>query len=120
MISRLEISGIHFDLDDDVRKYVAKKIGRLDQYVSRHARQSLHAEVKLGQHKVKTKKECSCEVILHLPHDTITAKETTINMFAAVDIVTAKLKNQLKRYKEKQRPIRFHRRILRRFSRNKI
>ncbi len=117
MISRLEISGIHFTLDDDVRKYAAKKIGRLDQYISRHARKSLHAEVKLQQHKVKAKKECSCEVILHLPHDTLTAKETTINMFAAIDIVAAKLKNQLKRYKETQGSFRLHRRLLRRLSR---
>ncbi len=117
MIKKIDISGIHFEVKDELHKYVVKKIGKLDQYVSRHARLSMRAEVKLKEAKIKTKKECTCEVILHLPNDRITAKETTINMFAAVDIVTAKLKNQLKRYAEKQSPLRFHSRLLRRIRR---
>src|SRR4051794_5442522 len=101
MIQKLEISGIHINVEDDLHKYITKKIGRLDQYMSWHVRKSAHAEVKLKAVKIKERKQATCEVILYLPHDTITTKETTMNMFAAVDIVEAKLKNQLKKYKEK-------------------
>lgn len=112
MIQKLEINGIHTEVTDDLRRYVIKKIGKLDQYISRHARESAHAEVKLIEEKIKTRKQCTCEVILHLPQDILTTKETTLNMFAAIDIVEAKLKNQLKKYKEKHGVSRLHRRML--------
>ncbi len=112
MIAKMEISGIHMDVNDAIKAYVTKKIGNMDRYLPRYARESAHAEVKLKEEKIKTKKQCTCEVILHLPHGTITIKETTINMYAAVDIVETKLKNQLKRYKEKHSIKRLHHRVL--------
>ncbi len=112
MIEKLEISGVHAQVDDDLHKYVTKKIGKLDQYMSRHVRKSAHAEVKLKETKIKTRKQATCEVLLYLPHGTITTKETTLNMYAAIDIVEAKLKNQLRKYKEKNTKTRFHRKVL--------
>lgn len=117
MIKKIEINGVHFDVDEDLRKYVSKKIGHLDMYMPIKARPSAHAEVKLKEAKAKNKKECICEVILHLPHDTLTTKESTINMYAAIDVVEAKLKNQLKKYKETHGKQRFHRRLLSRIKR---
>lgn len=107
MIQKLEIVGVHTDVNDDLRKYVSKKIGRLDKYMSRHVRESVHVEVKLKEENTK-KTQYTCEVIMHLPQENITTKETTINMFAAVDIVETKLKNQLKKYKEKHSILRGH------------
>ena len=117
MIQKLEISGIHISVEDDLHKYVVKKIGKLDQYMSHHARESAHAEVKLKANKTKQRKFATCEVILHLPHSTLTTKETTLNMFAAVDIVEQKLKNQLKKYKGQHGRGRLHHRVLARFLR---
>lgn len=116
MIRKFEISGVHADVDDDLHKYVTKKIGKLDQYMPRHVRISAHAEVKLKESKVKTRKQSTCEVILYLPHGTITTKETTLNMYAAVDIVEEKLKNRLKKYKETHGR-KIHRRVLARLRR---
>src|SRR5690554_5556355 len=99
MISKLEINGVHMKPDEDLRRYVTKKIGKLDRYLSKHARVSAHAEVFLKEEQARGKKKCSCEVVLRLPHDTLTTKESTINIYAAVDIVEAKLKNQLRKYK---------------------
>lgn len=100
MIKKMEITGVHFDLNDDIKKYTTKKIGRLDRFIPRHAEKAAHAQIKLKEAMRKTRKECTAEVILKLPHETLTVKETTINMFAAVDIVEAKLKSQLKKYKD--------------------
>ena len=120
MIERIQISGLHMSVDDDLYKYVNKKIGKLDQYMSRHARQSIHANVKLKASKIKNRKQATCEVILHLPKDTVTTKETTLNMFAAVDIVEQKLKNQLKKYKEiHESPYKIHRRVIAKFRSRK-
>lgn len=101
MIERLEISGVHFEVDERLHKYVTKKIGKMDSYMSRHDRRSAHAEVKLIGSKAKDKKESMCEVVMYLPHDIITVKEATANMYASVDVVETKLRNQIKRHKER-------------------
>lgn len=112
MLKKLKITGVHMKLDPKLKAYANKKIGKLDRYASRHVRSSMHAEIILKEEVLKTKKNCICEVVMHLPHDTITTKESTINMYAAIDIVEAKLKNQLKKYKELHGQPRFHRRLV--------
>lgn len=119
MISKLEINGVHMKVSDELDKYVHKKIAKLDHYLPRTARESAHAEVYLKESKVKGKKECTCEVIMHLPHEVITTQEATLNMFAAIDIVEAKLKNRLKKYKERHSTLRLHRRVIARFRRKR-
>ena len=83
----------------------------------RSARPSAHAEVKLKESKAKDKKQCTCEVVLHLPQENMTVQESTINMYAAVDIVEAKLKNKLKKYKELHGSRRLTRRFVTRLRR---
>ncbi len=117
MIQKIEIDGIHAEVTDDLKKYVTRKIGKLDKYLPRSARESAHAEVKLKEQKIKERKECTCEVILHVPGETLMTTETTMNMFAAVDIVETKLKNQLKKYKDTHNVRRIHRRVLNRVLR---
>ncbi|HSX33933.1 MAG TPA: ribosome-associated translation inhibitor RaiA [Candidatus Saccharimonadales bacterium] len=116
MIKKLDIDGVHMTVGDDLRKYVSKKIGGLDKYIPRHARESLHVEVKLKESKAKNKDERTCEVIAHLPHETVTLSETTVNIYAAVDIVEEKLKNQLRKYKELH-SVRFRQRLFGRVNR---
>ncbi len=118
MIQKLEINGVHIEVDDKLKKYTRAKIGKLDRFMPKHARESAHAEIFLKETKVKTKKDCTCEVILKLPKETITSKETTMNMYAAVDIVEEKLKNQLKKYKETHSSLRIHRRVIAKLRRS--
>lgn len=117
MVQRLEISGEHLQVDEALKKYVTRKIGRLDRYVSRHNRESLRVEVRLKEQKSGGKKQCICCVVMHLPQETITVKEGTLNMYAAVDIVQAKLKQQLQRYKELHSSGKFRRRLFGRMRR---
>ena len=120
MIKKLEIDGVHMEVGKDLRKYVNKKIGGLEKYVPRHARRSVHAEVKLKEGKIKAREERTCEVILYLPHEAIAVSETTINMFAAVDIVEEKLKKRLHKYKETHASPRLHQRLLARLKRQSL
>jgi len=117
MIKKLEVSGVHTTVDSDLQKYIMKKIGKLDKYMPRHARESAHAEVLIKESKIKERKQHTCEIVLYLPKETLTIKETTLNPYAAVDIVEAKLKNQLKKYKETHSTLRIHRRVLARLRR---
>ncbi|HEX7633004.1 MAG TPA: ribosome-associated translation inhibitor RaiA [Candidatus Saccharimonadales bacterium] len=100
MLQKFEIRGVHATVNDSLRKYVTKKIGGLDKYLSKHSKQSAHAEVHLKEGKTKNNNHCTCEVTLHLPHQNIVIKESALNMYAAVDIVETKLKQQLQKYKD--------------------
>ena len=57
------------------------------------------------------------EVILHLPKEIITSKETTVNLYAAIDVTEEKIKNQIKKYKSKHGAGRIHQRVLARIKR---
>jgi ribosomal subunit interface protein len=117
MIKNIDIAAVHTELTPDLKKYILKKIGRLDRFLPRQARESAHAEVLLKESKKKTKKEYTCEVVLKLPKETITVSQSTFNAFAAVDITEDTLKNRLKKYKETHSSLAMHRRVLARLRR---
>lgn len=101
MITSIEITGLNnYPLDDTTKKYITKKIGRLDRFLPRHARASVTAEVKLKEVNRAHGNKYEAEVLLHVPDKQITAKDTTFNMLAAVDIVEAKVVAQLRKYKQ--------------------
>ncbi len=114
---RTEINGVHVKVDEKLQRYINKKIGNLEKYLARPARSSAHAEIKLIEAKAKDKNQCTCEVILHIPIENITVSETTVNMYAAVDIAEEKLKHALRKYKDLHGSPRLHRRIISRFKR---
>jgi len=120
MLQKFEIQGVHYDVDDNLRKYITKKIGGLDRYVTKHGRASAHGEVFLKETKANNNAHCVCEVILYLPHDTLAVKENSLNMYAAVDIVEAKLKQQLKKYKDKHGNGKLHRRLFARLRQRSV
>jgi putative sigma-54 modulation protein len=100
-VIKLEISGVRYELDDKIKQYVRRKIGRLDKYLVRSAKGVIHGEVALIEDDGKPTNRFTCEVTLKLPQETLIAKESTINMFAAVDIAEAKLQAQVLKYKNK-------------------
>ncbi len=117
MIRKFEITGVHIDTDEKLKKYVTQRVTKLEKYIPRHARNSVHIDVKLRESKRQQDRQCTAEFIVYLPHETLTAKESTINLFAAIDIVEAKLRNQLKKYKDTHNDPRFYQRLTKRFQR---
>ena len=116
MIDAIEITGIQFEIDDTTRKYVRRKIGRLDRYLPRHARKTAAAEVKLRQVNRDHGNKYEAEVIMNVPDTVIMAKDYTVNVLAAVDIVEAKLLAQLRKYKQASLPHVGSRGVLSRFK----
>ena len=117
MIEKFEIKGVHTTVDEKLRKYVNTKIGRLDKYLPRHHRDSVHVVVELKEGKAKNKNRFTCEVNMHLPHEDIRVCESTVNIYAAVDIVENKLKQQIKKYKESRASGKWYRHLAARFRR---
>jgi len=107
MIKHIDISAQQkdYDVTEDLQKYIQKKIGKLDKHMKRKNREEARADVKLKESsKGKNGKKCSAEVNLYTPDFKLNASESTVNMYAAIDIVEAKLQNQLKKEKEKHNP----------------
>ena len=99
MIDLVSITGVKYHVDESTKKYVIKKIGRLDRYLPRHARKSATAEIILKEVNRPHGNKYEAEVIVHIPGKTLTAHDSTVNMLAAVDIVEAKLAAQMHKYK---------------------
>lgn len=100
MIEAFEISASRVKLDESLKKYATKKLANLDKYLSRHARENAQLEVKFDEHKADGQKQNICHATLHLPHEVIRINEAAGNIYASIDIVEVKLKQQIKKYKE--------------------
>jgi ribosome-associated translation inhibitor RaiA len=51
MIGRIDISGKNYELTPEIKKYVTKKISKLDKYMPRRGREGVYAEVTLKARK---------------------------------------------------------------------
>ena len=116
MLERIEISGIHTNLNEKVRAYAGQKIGVLDKYIPKHARKSAHAEVHLKEHKSKGVKFV-CKVSIFLPHQVLAAHEEGSSFEEAIDLAENKLKSQIRKYKDLHGAIKPKRQLIRRFIR---
>lgn len=109
MISHIELSGSGLTIEKDTERYIAKKISRLERFLPWRARRKARAEVHLRQSGAKTGGNYACEVVLHVPDSTLVAREATLNIRAAIDIIEAKMQAQIKKYKEERLAQKRHR-----------
>lgn len=117
MINSIDITGVRYTPDEITKRYVRKKIGALDRYLSRHARKTVSVEVKLKQVDRAHGNKYECSVIMHVPDQTLTASDTTLNMLAAIDIVEEKMRTQLKKYHDERTDHKGRHNFLGRFKR---
>lgn len=115
---KLTIEGVHITLDTDLEKYAKKKIGGLEKYIPKRARQSAHAEVILKRTAAKDKNKFTCEITIHLPHEVLNCTETTRHLYAAIDVASAKARHQLQKYKNEHGTPRLYRRLFDRRNRS--
>ncbi|MDF2460609.1 MAG: hypothetical protein K0S68_12 [Candidatus Saccharibacteria bacterium] len=99
---KVDLTARNYELDDKVRAYVEEKLGGLDKYLPRHVRGISVCDVILTDDPSgREDNRYVCEGIVTVGGTRLVSREGTINIFAAVDIVEAKLKSQMAKYKEK-------------------
>lgn len=99
---KLELTGRNFGVDEKMKGYVEEKIGGLEKYLPRQVREVASCAVVLEDDQSgREDNRYVCEAVLSVPGDTMVSREGTVNMYAAIDIVEAKLKAQLAKYKQK-------------------
>jgi putative sigma-54 modulation protein len=114
MIVEIKLRGMEPDVK--VTKYIHKKIGGLEKFVPKVQRKVAVISVFLEEDpNGREQNRFVCEAIISLVGTKLVAKDSTVNIYAAIDIVEAKLKTQLTDYKEKSSPRQSRLRIMNRW-----
>ena len=100
MIEKIDISGSNFKVEESFKKYVEKRIGKLDRYLPRQNRKDVVAKVVVTEVNRDHGNKYELSVSLNIPGGKVlAAKDEASNIFAGIDIIEAKLTGQIRRYK---------------------
>lgn len=90
----VNISARHVKLTPAIADYVQKKVDKARRFLD----PLIWAQVVLSVEKTRH----IAEIIIHSSGRTFTAKEESIDLYAAIDLASDKIDEQLRRYKEKR------------------
>jgi ribosomal subunit interface protein len=118
----IEIKARHdYVVTPELQKYIEKQMGKIIKWHSPKTQaEESRIEVVLWSARDADKRMSHCEAILHAYGTRFVATDSALNMFAAVDIVTVKIKRQAKDHRETHGIERLHRRIIRKIMRTPI
>ena len=96
---KVTIVARHFDISEKTREYIQDEVEhRLEPVYDRIVNCKMIVD--------KTKNDYIAEVVLNVPGETLTAKETSNDLTKSVDFVVKKMRKQLSKHKTKwKRPI---------------
>lgn len=97
---QLSITGKNLEINDNLRKYVEKKIGRLDRYLPNIMDGRVELTVDEGARAAEDRQ--IAQVTLRTKNATLRAEEASGDMFASVDAVFEKMQRQADRYKRRR------------------
>ncbi len=96
---QLSITGKNLEVTEALRKYVEKKIGRLDRYLPN----IVDARVELTVENTRAAKDSQiAQVTVRTKQALLRAEEASSDMFASIDAVVEKLQRRVDRYKGKR------------------
>ncbi|MBQ3261337.1 ribosome-associated translation inhibitor RaiA [Candidatus Saccharibacteria bacterium] len=105
MISKVDISGSNYHIEDNFKKYATKKISKLDRYLPRGHKKDVVAKVVVTQATRDHGDKFEISAAMEIPGGkVISAKDACSNLYAGIDIIEAKLTGQIRRFKLEQTP----------------
>lgn len=105
MIDKLDLSGINYKISDSFKKYAVKRIGKLDRYLPRGNKKDVVAKVVVTEIDKPHSNKYLISVAMEIPGGkVINAKDECSNVFAGVDLLEAKLRGQIRRFKLESTP----------------
>jgi len=96
----LTITGKNIEINDTIRKYVEKKIGRLDRYLPNIIDGRVELTVAEGARAAEDRQ--IAQVTLRTKKVILRAEEASSDIFASIDAVFEKMQRQVDRYKGKR------------------
>lgn len=105
MIEKIDITGNDYKVDDSLRKYAEKRIGKLDRYLPKGSKKDVICKIVVEEIGKGKSSKYGISVAMELTGGkVIAAKDECLNVFAGVDLVEAKLLGQIRRYKLEVQP----------------
>lgn len=98
---QLTITGKNIEINDTLRNYVEKKIGRLDRYLPNILDGRVELEKDEGARAAEDRQVA--QVTLRTKSAVLRAEESSNDIFASIDAVVDKMQRQADRYKNKRR-----------------
>ena len=92
----LHITARHLKLTPAIADYVRKKLEKAKRYFGRLIWAQVILDVEKNRH--------IAEIVIHAAGRTLTAKKESTDLYAAIDLASDKIDEQLRRYKERLRP----------------
>ncbi len=96
---RLQVKALHDTIDDSVRTYVEKRIGKLGK---RLYDQTLVEVTLWKEHNPSIRDGHSAEAIVYTKGQNLVARESAVTYEAAIDLLVEKLERQIERYRDKR------------------
>ncbi|MFM7487241.1 MAG: ribosome hibernation-promoting factor, HPF/YfiA family [Cytophagales bacterium] len=94
---RLQVHSIHFDADRKLVDFIQRKVDKLETFYDR----VVDGEVFLRLNNTGVENK-TVEIKVKVPGSQLFAKEQARTFEAATDLATEALRNQIKKYKERQ------------------
>lgn len=105
MIEKIEISGNGYKIEESFKKYVEKRIGKLDRYLPKGSKKDVVCKLVVSEiGKGKSDKFEISAAMETTGGKVLAARDECSNIFAGVDLVEAKLLGQIRRYKLEVQP----------------
>lgn len=105
MIDKIDLSGHNYKVSDSFKKYAIKRIGKLDRFLPRGSKKDIVAKIVVSEVDRAHNNKYEISVAMEIPGGkVITAKDECSNVFAGIDIIEAKLKGQIRRFKLEATP----------------
>jgi ribosomal subunit interface protein len=92
-----------FTLKTELEKYAADKVASLSRHVPRQLRRTAKCSARFNQTRKKSATYSNCQLTLEVGSVVFQANETTLHMYAALDIATVNVEQQLRDYRRRLR-----------------
>ncbi|MCL1839945.1 ribosome-associated translation inhibitor RaiA [Candidatus Saccharibacteria bacterium] len=100
MIENIEVSGVKYKVEETLRKYTVKRLGHLDKFLPKKNRKDVVMRVVVKQVNRPHGNKYEISVAVDVPGGKMmTARDEAGNVFAGVDILEAKLRGQVRKFK---------------------
>lgn len=105
MIDKIEITGSNYKISESFHKYASKRIGKLDKYLPRGHKKDVIAKLVITEVDRAHGNKYEISAAMEIPGGkVINARDECSNVFAGTDIIEAKLKGQIRRFKLENTP----------------
>ncbi len=94
---QIQVTFRHVEPSEAVKEYAREKVGKIQKYLDGPVEASVTCSVEKHRH--------DCDVVIFANGFKIHGRETTGDLFSAIDLVVDKMEKQVKRYRDKLKNI---------------